>query len=91
LSEKTVRTLSFAAGEPVYKSLLAARKAFAVNRNSADVAFLAGKVDPEDLRYMKRVLFIPAGFRGQEAYLLLSFAGETEIVIGQILAKLVVR
>jgi hypothetical protein len=91
LSEKTVRTLSFSAGEPVYKSLLAPRKAFAVNKSSADVAFLMGKIDPEDLRYMKRVLFLPANFRGQEAYVLLSFAGETEIEISQILVKLVVR
>jgi hypothetical protein len=40
---------------------------------------------------MKRVLLFPANFRGQEAYLLLSFAGETEIAIGPMLAKLVVR
>jgi hypothetical protein len=91
LSERTVRTLTFSSGEPVYKSLLAARKAFAVNKNSADAPFLMGKIDPEDLKYMKRVLLFPANFRGQEAYLLLSFAGETEIAIGPMLAKLVVR
>ena len=91
LTEKTVRILTFSSGEPVFKSLFSARKAFAVNKNSADVPFLVGKIDPEDLKYMKRVIFFPANFRGQEAYLLLSFAGETEIVVSQILSKLVVR
>jgi hypothetical protein len=91
LSERTVRTLSFSSGEPVYNSLLAPRKAFAVNKNSADVAFLMAKIDPEDLKYMKRVLVFPANFRGQEAYLLLSFASETEIAIAQMLTKLVIR
>jgi hypothetical protein len=91
MSEKTLLRLSFSATEPVYKALLSARKAFAVNKNSADVGFLMGKIDPEDLRYMKRILLLPASFRGQEAYLLLSFAGETEIMIGQMLEKLVVR
>ncbi len=91
MSERTVRTLAFSAGEPAFKSLFAPRKYFAVNKNSADVAFLRVKIDPDDLRYMKRVLLFPANFRGQEAYLLLGFAGETEIVISQILAKLVVR
>ena len=91
LSERTARTLTFSNGEPVFKSLIGARKAFAVNKNSADVPFLVGKIDPEDLKYMKRLIFFPANFRGQEAYLLLSFAAETEIVISQILSKLVVR
>jgi len=75
----------------VFKSLISARKAFAVNKNSADVPFLVGKIDPEDLKYMKRTIFFPANFRGQEAYLLLSFAGETELLISQILSKLVIR
>jgi hypothetical protein len=71
--------------------LLAARRAFVVNKNSSDVAFLSAKIDADDLRYMKRLVLIPASFRGQEAYLFLSFANETNIAIGPTLAKLVVR
>ena len=53
--------------------------------------FLKGKIVADDLRYMKRVLLLPSIFRGQDAYLLLSFAGETDITISAMLSRLGVQ
>jgi hypothetical protein len=91
LSEKTVKTCIFGPGDPISPGYLLSRKAVAIDRNPAEIRFLSAKFDQEDIRYMKRVLFVPAVFRSQEAYLLFSFSGETDISIDLILSKLIVR
>ncbi|HEY9595558.1 MAG TPA: hypothetical protein VHE79_13855, partial [Spirochaetia bacterium] len=91
MGEKTVETLRFALTEPVSQTLLVPRMAFAIAKNPAEIAFLRLRFDEEDLRYIKRLLFLPATFRGQEAYLFLSFSGETDIVIETLVAKLLIE
>jgi hypothetical protein len=91
LSDKSVRALVFETQEPFAAEFLQTRKAVTINRNPAEVRFLGTRFDQEDLRYMKRVLFIPAVFRSQEAFLFLSFSGETDIAMNVILSKLIVR
>jgi hypothetical protein len=71
--------------------LLSQRKALAVNRNPAELRMWRVLFDPEDVRYMKRILMLPATFRSQDAYLLLAFAADSDIVIRVILAGLLVR
>ena len=90
-SERTLPLLHFETSEPFFKTLLAPRKVVAINRNPAEIGSMAGKIDLEDLRYTKRMLLIPATFRAQEAYLLLSFAPETDISIESMVTKLVIR
>ena len=91
MSEKTVQTFKFGVSDALYSLLFLPRKAIVFQKNPSDVQTLRSRFDQDDLRYMKRVLFIPAIFRGQEAYLFLSFSGETEIAIDSILSKLIVE
>ena len=91
MSEKTVQTFKFDVSDALYSLLFLPRKAIVFQKNPSDVQTLRSRFDQDDLRYMKRVLFIPAIFRGQEAYLFLSFSGETEIAIDSILSKLIVE
>jgi hypothetical protein len=91
ISEKTLQIMAFVTTEPFFKMVLLARKAVAVEKNPAEMKFLNGKITSDDLRYMKRVLFLPSIFRGQDAYLLLSFASEADIKMNTMLSKLVVQ
>jgi hypothetical protein len=91
MSEKSITSFQFGPADPFYASLLLARKVVGVNRNPAEIRIFRTRFDAEDVRYMKRLLFIPAIFRGQEAYLFLSFSSETEISLETILSKLIVR
>jgi hypothetical protein len=90
LGEITLQSLTFDSADPFHTSLLQLRKAIAIIRNPAEVRFLRARIAAEDLRYVKRVLLLPATFRGQEAYLFLSFAAEVDISIEEVLSKLVV-
>jgi hypothetical protein len=91
LSDKSIQNCVFASNEPFTSDFLQARKAVAIDKNPSEVRFLRSRFDQEDIRYMKRILFIPVVFRGQEAYLFLSFSGETDITINVMLSKLIVR
>ena len=91
LSEKSIQGLQFKSSDPFYSTMLVARMAVVINKNPSDVRFLKRLFDQEDLRYMRHMLFLPAIFRGQEAYLCLSFSGETDIVLSAMLSKLLVQ
>ncbi len=91
LSDKSIPLLHFDSPEPFYTTFLVARKAVAINKNPTEVRFLKKLFEEEDLRYMRHMLFLPAIFRGQEAYLCLSFSSETEIAPGALLSKLLVQ
>lgn len=91
LSEKSVQACTFARGDPLLAEYFLSRKAVSVDTDPAEIRFLGVRFDPEDIRYMKRILFLPAVFESQDAYLFLSFSGKTDISISSILAKLIVR
>jgi hypothetical protein len=91
MNEKTVQSFKFDVSDPFYSLFLMSRKAVVFEKNPSEIHLLSSRFDSEDLRYMKRLLFIPVIFRGQEAYLFLSFSGETEIAIDSILSKLIVE
>ncbi|HVO38487.1 MAG TPA: hypothetical protein VMV03_05595 [Spirochaetia bacterium] len=91
LGERSVQAFHFDLREPVSSEILGPRKAAAVNRNLSEIGLFSSRFDAEDIRYMKRLMLIPAIFRGQEAFLFLSFTSETEIVPASILSKLIVR
>jgi hypothetical protein len=91
LSEKSVLACTFGPRDPLSSTFLLARKAVAIDKNPSEIRFLAIRFDQEDIRYMKRILFVPAVFRNMDAYLMLSFSGETDISIESILSKLIVR
>jgi hypothetical protein len=91
LSDKSIQACVFALNEPFTSDFLQARKVVAIDKNPSEVRFLSSRFDQEDIRYMKRILFIPAMFRGQEGYLFLSFSGETDITINVMLSKLIIR
>ena len=91
LSEKSIQGLQFKSSDPFYSTMLVARMAVVINKNPSDVRFLKRLFDQEDLRYMRHMLFLPAIFRSQEAYLCLSFSGGTDIVLSAMLSKLLVQ
>jgi hypothetical protein len=91
LGEKTLPILGFATGTAFHAEVLNQRKVVTVDKVPSEIRFLKSRFDQDDLRYMKRLLFIPAMFRGQEAYLFLSFSGETDINLETILSKLLVQ
>ncbi len=66
LSDKSAQTFLFASNEAFAVEFLLPRKAVSIDKSPAEVRFLSDLFDQEDMRYMKRVLFIPAVFRGQE-------------------------
>ncbi len=91
LSDKSIPLLHFDSPDAFFSSFLSSRKAVAINKNPAEVRFLKKLFEEDDLRYMRHMLFLPAIFRGQEAYLCLSFSSETEIAPGVLLSKLLVQ
>jgi hypothetical protein len=91
ISDKTLKNFRFNNAEPFFKVFLSTRKGVVVEKIPVDVRLLKARIDSDDLRYMKRIMFLPAIFRGQEAYLFFSFPGETGIVMEAMLSKLVVQ
>jgi hypothetical protein len=91
LSDKSVQSFVFQSNEPFSIGFLQTRKAVAIDKNPADIRFLSARFDPDDIRYMKRILIIPAVFRSQEAFLFLSFSSETDIAMNVMLSNLIVR
>jgi hypothetical protein len=91
LGDRTVAGLQFRTGEPFEALLLARRLAVAVDRPPGEVRTIRVRIDAEDLRYAKRLLLLPATFRGQEAYLILAFAADSDILLENVLSSLQVQ
>ena len=91
VGEKSTGLLHFDAEEPFTVRLLSPRLMVAVERNPAEVRTLRSRFDEDDLRYVKRLLFLPATFRGQEAFLMLAFPVDADLQPSGILSKLGVR
>ena len=90
LNEKSRQKLHLEAGDPLNELFLKERKAVAIEKNPSDLETWRAFIDQEDLRYMKRVLLVPAVFHSHEAYLLLAFASDREIVLKDIFSELLV-
>lgn len=91
LGERSVQAFHFELREPFSTEFLQLRKAVVVNKNPSEIGTFSARFDGEDIRYMKRLAFMPAVFRGQEGYLFLSFTSETDITPNVILSKLIVK
>jgi hypothetical protein len=91
MGERTIQGLKLSLNEPFCQAFLLPRKAVVLDRNPAELPFLKDRFDPEDLRYIKRLMFIPATFRGQEASLFLSFSGETDLAMDVMMSKLIIK
>ena len=75
LGDRTLAGLHFRKEEPFSTLLLGKRLTVAVDRPPGELKTISLRFDPEDLRYAKRILLLPATFRGQEAYILFGFRG----------------
>jgi hypothetical protein len=91
LNEKSSQQLHFDSEDPFNVLFFAERKAVAIDRNPSDIQTWRILIDLEDLRYMKRILLIPATFHSREAYLLLGFAADQDIVLRNIFSNLLIR
>ncbi len=89
-SEKTIQLFRFPAGDPL-TALLDGRKTVSVDRALAEIRSLKMKVDADDLRFMKRLLLLPATFRGQEAYMFFLFSSDTDVSLDSVFSGLKVR
>ncbi|HVP19066.1 MAG TPA: hypothetical protein VMU36_08715, partial [Spirochaetia bacterium] len=90
-SEKSRRRLQFGADDPFSTLFLAERKAVGIDRNPSELRMWKEIIDQEDLRFMKRILLLPAIFASQDAYIVLAFAADQGIVLKSILSKLLVH
>jgi hypothetical protein len=90
VNEKTFASLKFVNGDPIL-GLMSMRRVVAVNRNIVEVRTLRSRIDVDDLRYMRRLLIIPAIFRGQDGYLFFSFSSESDIVMEYFLSSLKIQ
>jgi hypothetical protein len=91
LSESSRLKLRLPVDDPFVSRFLTARKTVAVEKNPSEIEMWRTLIDQEDLRYIKRILLIPAKFRSQEAYLFLAFASDQEIALKDVFSKLKVR
>ncbi len=90
-SDRTLAGLNFRKGEPFGTLLLGKRLGVAIDRPPGEIKTIRVRIDPEDLRYAKRILLLPATFRGQEAYLLFAFAADSDILLENVLSSLQVQ
>ncbi len=88
IGEKSTGLLQFGSEEPFTTTFLSARRMLTVERNPAEIRTLRSRFDEDDLRYVKRLLFLPATFRGQDACLLLAFPVEADLAPAAVLARL---
>ena len=91
LGDRTLTGLHFRKEEPFELLLLGKRLAVAIDRPPGELKTIRVRIDPEDLRYAKRILLLPATFRGQEAYLLFAFAADSDILLENVLSSLQVH
>jgi hypothetical protein len=90
-SDRTLTGLNFRKGEPFGTLLLGKRLGVAIDRPPGEIKTIRVRIDPEDLRYAKRLLLLPATFRGQEAYLLFAFAADSDVLLENVLSSLQVQ
>jgi len=91
LGDRTLAGLHFQKGEPFGALLLGKRLAVAIDRPPGELKTFRVRIDPEDLKYTKRLLLLPATFRGQEAFLLFAFAADSDILLENVLSSLQVQ
>ncbi len=89
-NEKTLSSFRFPAHHAFY-TRLSQRSAYVFNRSISEIRFIKGKIDDEDIRYMKRLLFIPAIFRSQDAYLYFLFSSDIEVHLEAVFSSLQVQ
>jgi len=86
-NEKTLQSFRFPARDPFFERLNS-RSSFIINRAISELKFLRGKIDEEDLRYMKRLIFIPAIYRSQDAYVYFLFSVDVDLGIESLFSSL---
>ena len=91
LGDRTLAGLHFRKDEPFGSLLLGKRLTVAIDRPPGELKTIRVRIDPEDLRYAKRLLLLPSTFRGQEAYLLFAFAADSDILLENVLSSLQVQ
>jgi hypothetical protein len=89
-NEKTLHTFKFASKDAFFERLNS-RSAYIFNRAISELKCLRGKIDEEDLRYMKRLVFIPASYRSQDAYLFFLFSSDIELRMESLFSSLRVQ
>jgi len=87
LLEKPER-IRFNPGEPFYERFLRERRIVLINERPQQVAGLAGKFNPEDLKYMQAAVFLPATFQKAPALLFLGLPTNKALELKDLVAKL---
>ena len=90
-NEMSRQRLHFNLDDPYYEQFFTSRKAVVIDRNPSEIALWKALVDQEDLRYIKRILLLPATFHAQDSYLLLAFAADQDLILKAIFSRLLVR
>jgi hypothetical protein len=88
VDDVTLSRFRFPPDDPFSVDVLRKRKAAVLHRPIAEIDLLRGRVSADDAAYMKRTVFLPATYRGNEAFLLFAFARDRNIVLRDLLSAL---
>ena len=87
LLDKPERIL-FSAGDPFYDRFLSRRQAVLLSERPESIPSLAARFNPEDLKYMKAALFLPAVYQKTQAVLFLGLPSKKSMELKDIINKL---
>jgi len=88
LTESSMTTFRFDEGESIWRSFFARKRTLVINDEIQKVSQLKNKLSEEDLKYIRRSIFMPAQFKKRDAVLFLGFAGEKPIQINRLLSRM---
>jgi hypothetical protein len=88
VDDTTVSRFRFTGEDAVSVDVLRKRKAFVLHKPLASVDMLRARISPEDGGYMKRAVFLPATYRGANAFLFFAFARERNLALRDLLSAL---
>ncbi len=88
VDDTTVSRFHFTGEDPISVDVLRKRKAFVLHKPAAAVEALRARISSEDGGYMKRAVFLPATYRGANAFLFFAFARERNLALRDLLSAL---
>jgi len=88
LSESSAKIFLLKETEPFVVRYMKTRLGVVIQKTFLEMHTFEGKTDPQDSRFIKRSVFLPVQFHGQDAYLFLAFTADSDIRLGEILANI---
>ena len=88
LGEDSVETFQFAPEHAVVTGTFRKKRILVINQPVEKVDYLEERITEDDLKYMKRAMFLPCIFNNSDAVLFLAFAKDTDLDLDNVLSNL---